>query len=365
MPMRVAIVSMRYLGDCVVAAALAGAIKQKFPSAEVWMITFKRNTSILQGIDSIDGVLGFDSHPGAIQQVRDLLSIRNSFDWSFVTHSSTRAFLYGAAAAKRVCMHLTKKNTKLWRRFFITDLVPAPHAGHKLDLIAVLLKPLIGYVPNPSPVAPFCSLPEEMQREIESRPFVVFHLCSQYEDKNISVDCWRALGQKVQKAGFRVVFTGGGSNFENQQIKAVSSNWHIEDYLNLSGKLSFGQTGALLKQASAYVGVDTATTHVAAATGCATIVPFGPTSAVKWGPAPKNAPRTYRDDCILQRSGNVSVIRNPAYLGCRSCRSDHKARCPRWEHQNLSVCLQTMPEALLWEELKYRLIQAGAKVVRD
>lgn len=39
---------------------------------------------------------------------------------------------------------------------------------------------------------------------------------------------------------------------------------------------SAGSTGALLRQASLYVGVDTSATHVAAAVGIKTIALFGP-----------------------------------------------------------------------------------------
>lgn len=355
--MRVLIVSMRYLGDCVVAAALARSVKEKMPDAEVWMLTFRRNLSILEGIESLDGVIGVETKPSYLKQIRELIRLKGTFDWAIVTHGSTRATLYGGFAGKRVVMHEQKKALKnCWRRWFGTDFVKSPGSAHKLDLIAVLLEPLLGEVPSPKPVAPFAALANDLASKMKERPFVVFHLCSQYEDKNLSNACWRALGTRVIEAGYRVAFTGGGSAFEARQIAEVTKDWAQDDFVNLSGKLSFGQTGALLREERAYVGVDTATTHVAAAVGCPTVVPFGPTSAVKWGPAPQNAPRNFKDGVSVQRSGNVSVIRHPDFLGCRECRSAHAARCPKSSNQALAECLQTLPVDLLWDELRNRLM---------
>ena len=105
--MRVLIVSMRYLGDCVVAAALARSVKEKMPDAEVWMLTFRRNLSILEGIESLDGVIGVEAKPSYLKQIRELIRLKGTFDWAIVTHGSTRATLYGGFAGKRVVMHET------------------------------------------------------------------------------------------------------------------------------------------------------------------------------------------------------------------------------------------------------------------
>ncbi|MBM6703276.1 glycosyltransferase family 9 protein [Sutterella massiliensis] len=354
--MRVLIVSMRYLGDCVVSAALARAVKEKMPDAEVWMLTFKRNLPILEGIDILDGVIGVEAKPSYLKQLKEMASVWKKFDWSIITHQSTRTFLYGAAAGRRQSMFdVPAKSQNGWQRLFISDFVPKLGGIHKLDAISVVLKPLLNEVPHPDPVAPNAPLSEEILADLGDGPFVVFHLCSQYSDKNASNTGWRALGEKAIEAGFRIVFTGGGSDYEAKQIAEVSDGWAAEHFRNYSGRLSFGQTGALIRRAKAFVGVDTATVHVAAATGCPTIALFGPTSVAHWGPAPQHGERKYRDDLALQRSGNVSVLQHPKYIDCRSCRSGHKQRCPLWPDPSLAACLQSMPVDFVWEELKYRL----------
>lgn len=61
--MKFLIVSLRYLGDCLLAAALAPALKARFPDAQIDMLTFKDNAPILEGIQDISHVIGVEHHP--------------------------------------------------------------------------------------------------------------------------------------------------------------------------------------------------------------------------------------------------------------------------------------------------------------
>ncbi|MCB8942912.1 MAG: glycosyltransferase family 9 protein [Ardenticatenaceae bacterium] len=54
--------------------------------------------------------------------------------------------------------------------------------------------------------------------------------------------------------------------------------------INLVGKLKLGELGALCEVANLYVGIDTGTTHIAAAVGCPTLAIFGPTNPTISGP---------------------------------------------------------------------------------
>jgi ADP-heptose:LPS heptosyltransferase len=56
------------------------------------------------------------------------------------------------------------------------------------------------------------------------------------------------------------------------------------DAVNLAGRLSLGELGALCEVADLYVGNDTGPTHVAAAVGCATLAIFGPSDPARSAP---------------------------------------------------------------------------------
>ena len=59
--MKFLIVSLRYLGDCLLAAALAPALKARFPDAQIDMLTFKDNAPILEGVQDISHVIALKS----------------------------------------------------------------------------------------------------------------------------------------------------------------------------------------------------------------------------------------------------------------------------------------------------------------
>jgi heptosyltransferase-3 len=98
--------------------------------------------------------------------------------------------------------------------------------------------------------------------------------------------------------------------------------------------------GYLLSRAALYVGTDTAVSHMAAAVGAPTIVLFGPSNPVKWGPWPKDFPATVPSPWRThgsQRQGNVFLVQGEA--DCVPCLHEG---CDR--HINsLSDCLQKLP----------------------
>jgi len=70
-----------------------------------------------------------------------------------------------------------------------------------------------------------------------------------------------------------------GSEAEKDLVTAVSGMMSNPS-VNLAGKLSLGEIGALCEVADMYVGNDTGPTHIAAAVGCPTLAIFGPNDPI-------------------------------------------------------------------------------------
>jgi len=104
-------------------------------------------------------------------------------------------------------------------------------------------------------------------------------------------------------------------------------------------RLSLPALGCLLSRASLYVGTDTAVSHMAAAVGTPTVVLFGPSNPVKWGPWPKDFPATAASPWTRrgsQRQGNVLLLQGEG--DCVPCLGEG---CDR-HVDSLSDCLQTL-----------------------
>lgn len=353
--MRIAIVSLRYFGDCLLAAALAKPLKEQCPDTEIAVLTFERNASIVNGIPYVDKVLTVPNKASLPLLVKTLWKIKNRFDWAIDTTHSTRSLVCSYFSAKNnISFAYSNSSKSFWKHLLITKEVSTGSSPHILDQFSNLLSPLLSAKPAVYPLHPFQEPPEEISRLLAETPYVVLHLSSQFEDKDWNIEYWTALSQLIaQKSDHSIVFTGGASQKEQEKIKHVcqASGLPSRQAINLAGKLTFGQTAAVIQHASAYVGIDTATSHLAAATGTPTIVLFGRTPPSVWGPAPKIGNREWKDNLSYQKSGNVLILKNPSYVNCHQCLSGHVNSCPKSSNSLYAECLHSLPLDLVWENL--------------
>jgi heptosyltransferase-3 len=135
----------------------------------------------------------------------------------------------------------------------------------------------------------------------------------------------------------RVVVTGMGSADQAYCEQVIQG---LPESVNLVGRVALPALGCLLSRAALYVGTDTAVSHMAAAVGVLSVVLFGPSNPVKWGPWPKDFPSTTNSPWRKQgsqRQGNVFLLQGEG--DCVPCLAEG---CDR--HINsLSDCLQQLP----------------------
>jgi ADP-heptose:LPS heptosyltransferase len=114
--------------------------------------------------------------------------------------------------------------------------------------------------------------------------FAVVHPGAARSEKMWSVDNW------VHIAGFLrtntkldVVFTGGGQFNELQHIGHILSQSSGRIF-SVAGETTLELLAAIIAQARIYVGVDTGAAHIADALGIPSVVLFGSTNPLHWGP---------------------------------------------------------------------------------
>lgn len=352
--MKVLIISLRYFGDCFLSAALARPIKERFPTARVDLLTYKGIDKIIEGHDDIDQVITIEKKLGATGFLKRFYSRFHDYDWAFITQESTRAVVAGLWLAKRQAKTDSAQSHRSWWKNFLTSDICPPIQGHFLDKQAALLKPLLGQIPAVDPVATYYQ--RAFEKDIEEfcqKPFVVCHFFSRFEDKNWSENEWRYLLEKIQVKGYGVALTGGNDE-ERSKLEKFIASFSAPRIINLAGRLSFEESTRLIARSALYVGVDTATSHLAAATGVPTICLFGPTDVCTWGPSPAHNRKNYDKDQPVQINGNVTIVRHPSYLHCNHC---HDHICPLNEdNPRQGLCLQKISAHWLWNYIEQREI---------
>jgi heptosyltransferase III len=104
--------------------------------------------------------------------------------------------------------------------------------------------------------------------------------------------CWPAdrtarLIDLVVADGLGVVITGGPDERERGLVATILTAIKPatrEHTVDLSAQLTLPELAALTKRARAFVGVDSAPMHIAAAMGTPTVALFGPSDALQWAP---------------------------------------------------------------------------------
>ena len=92
---------------------------------------------------------------------------------------------------------------------------------------------------------------------------------------------------RIARSGHRIVITGAPDDRERALVDAILALTDAPTRTNivdLTGALSLQELAALTGRARAFVGVDTAPMHIAAAMGTPTLALFGPSGEHEWGP---------------------------------------------------------------------------------
>ena len=122
---------------------------------------------------------------------------------------------------------------------------------------------------------------------IAAGDFIQAHPGSRWMFKCAPATLSAELFARIVRAGRRLVITGAPDARERALVDAIlaliepATRARIVD---LTGALSLQELAALTANARAFVGVDTAPMHIAAAMGTPTLALFGPSGENEWGP---------------------------------------------------------------------------------
>jgi len=119
---------------------------------------------------------------------------------------------------------------------------------------------------------------------LQPKGFVVMHPAAGWRFK-----CWTPSGYAriieflQQTKNLPVVLTGSTAAHEEELTAAILKETRSQP-INLVGKLSLKELGALIHQARFFFGVDSAPMHLAASVGTPAVALFGPSGVYNWGP---------------------------------------------------------------------------------
>jgi heptosyltransferase-3 len=226
----------------------------------------------------------------ALRFIRDLR--RPRFDLVLELSGGDRGAIYTCLTGAKTRLGFAHPRQPFWQRYgCFTRLLPRPPVMmHLVDQNLSAVRAL-----GIEPVNPRLQFfwDDRVEQRIQDliaslgladRPFVVMHPGAGWRFK-----CWTPAGYaRVIEAlerewGLKVVLTGTSAPHEQELLAAIHQECRAEP-VDLAGRLSLKDLGALISKARFFFGMDSAPMHLAAAVNTPAVALFGPSGVFNWGP---------------------------------------------------------------------------------
>ena len=340
-PRSILVVVTRRIGDVLLATPLIRALKRAWPDAAIDVLVFSGTAGVLAANPDVRRILTIAERPSWGEHLALLAKIARRYDLALSLVPSDRPTLYAWLAGRRSIGLVVDEPKHRWKTWLLQRW--APFDGHDTHTVLMHLKlaDTLAIAPCYDVVAAWNEHDRgEVARQLPfalNEPYAVMHTFPKFNYKMWRRAAWTGLASWLQARGLRVVLTGGGDADEIAYVGEIARE--NPEAINLAGKLTLSQTACLLGHARAYVGPDTAVTHMAAALGVPVVTFFGPSDPVKWGPWPAGYTQAVNPWRRLgtQRVNNVTLIQ-----GGNTCVPCLKEGCDR-DVASYRDCLQQLP----------------------
>jgi len=302
---RVLITKLRHHGDVLLASPVFAALQRAAPHAEIDALVYRETAPMLAGHPAIAAIHTIDrdwKRQGILRQLRAewaLLKALRARQYDLLIHLTehprglTLALLLGpryAVARER------PGRAPLWHaRFTHFYRIPAHTPRHTVETNLDALR-RIGVYPDvadrklvlvPGAAAHAAAAAHLERHGLQSRPYVQAHPGSRWLFKCWPADRMAALLDDVAARGYAIVVTGAPEARERALVAATVAACAPATrsaIVDLTGALTLAELAAVTARARAFVGVDSAPMHIAAAMGTPTLALFGPSGEHEWGP---------------------------------------------------------------------------------
>ena len=310
---RILVIALRRIGDVLLTTPLIRSLRRAWPDAQIEALVFADTAGMLKGNPDLDGVIAFPARPTAGQSAKLASQLAKRYALAISTQSGDRPTFF-AAIAGRVSVAPVGQGGAMGvlKRALVTHAVPVASNVHRVEEM-LRLADAIGVPRVAELVAPQGGVRADL---IPAQPYAVIHPAPMFHYKRWTSEGWRKLVEGLRQRGLKVLVTGGPAPAERAYLDEVLGV--APDVTRLDGVLAWHELVALTGGSKVFVGPDTSVTHLAAASGAATVALFGPTDPRLWGPWPVGGlTQPWAAAGTIQRRGNVWLVQNP--LPCLPC----------------------------------------------
>jgi heptosyltransferase III len=317
---RILVVALRRLGDVLLTTPLIRSVKRAYPDAAIDALVFAGTEGVLAGNPDLKNVLTIPARARLGATLEPLRRVGKRYDLALSTQTGDRPTLLAALAGRNSAGLLEADGpATAAKRFLLSRSCVSDRQQHRIRDI-LQLADLIGVAPHAEVVCPAGAA----RPALAPQSYAVIHAAPMFIYKRWTAGGWRQLAAALRERGLAAVITGAPSDrayLDEVWQRSDQGSDHGSDVVRLDGKLAWPELSAVIGAARAYIGPDTAITHLAAATGVPTVALYGPSDPRIWGPWPRGGlDQPWAPSGTIQRRGNVWLVQNP--LLCLPCQQE-------------------------------------------
>ncbi len=343
---KILIIKLRHIGDVLLTVPAIRALKENFPDANISALVNKGTEEVLKGNPLLDEIIVYDRNIKGLpisQKIRGEISFisrlrKKEFDLVVDLTSGDRPALLSFLSSARYRIGNNPKGKGfLGKRLLYTHLANVEQkrrhtVEYNLDIVREF------GIDTKDKRVDFSFNKEDEQyiniflkKNKISKKDILVHvhptsrwLFKTWNDKSMA----KVIDYLQIKKKVKVAVTASTEKREADKAKKILKLCKLKP-LELIGKTTLKQAGALSKRSNLFFGVDSAPMHIAAAMNTPVIALFGPSGAFHWGPwdnqqgqgaSGKGQENAYQKKNAIQTFGMHTVIQKD--WDCVPCGKD-------------------------------------------
>lgn len=291
---RILVINLKHLGDVLLITPVLTALKEAWPHCRLSVLVRRGCEDMLSGNPLIDELLVVETQGQPwwrpLQFARSLRQRR--FDLVIALSEGDRGAIYSWISRAAVRIGFDYPARPFWQRgFAFNRFLPRPPVHwHIVDYNLAAVRAL-GLEPQDTRLHFYWDKAVDQRvrelmapNRLADKSFVLIHPPARWLFKSWTPRGYARVIEALQEDyHLPVVLTAAPLAQEMQLIDKILEQVKSRP-LNLSGRLTLKELGALIAKARFFLGVDSAPMHLAAAVGTPAVALFGPSGDFNWRP---------------------------------------------------------------------------------
>ncbi len=289
-PKKILCIRIDHIGDVLLTTPAFRALRKRYPKARIDVLVRSFSKEILDGNKNISKILTFDfpwlglhgkkaSWKETISFIKQLR--KEKYDIAIDFHADPRNIWLATKVAKyRIGYGIRGFG------FLLNKVVPYKPARHQIQRNFDLVRALGA---NASQEMDFIipasakTKAKSLLKQAGNAKLVGITPATGRKPKYWLNERWAQVADAlVDKYGVKIVLTGGKGDAKDIE-EIISNMTHKENIINLTGKTSLKELGAVIQQCSLFLSPDTGPAHIARALNVPLLELFGPENPKQWG----------------------------------------------------------------------------------